>query len=61
MVEQLGADTLVHGHFGGDRTNLTVRLSGIKYMKSGETLPFSVAPEHLHLFDVDSGARLGEP
>ena len=61
LVEQLGADTLIHGHFGGERSNLTVRLSGIKSMNSGDALHFSVAPEHLHLFDVESGARLGAP
>ena len=58
VVEQLGADTLVHGHFGSDRTDLTVRLHGIQSFRSGETLPFAVAPEHLHLFDEESGKRI---
>jgi sn-glycerol 3-phosphate transport system ATP-binding protein len=58
VIEQLGADTLLHGHFGGDRTALTVRLSGIEHVKTGETVPFGVTPEHLHLFDPASGARL---
>jgi len=58
VVEQLGADTLVHGHFGSDRTDLTVRLLGIQSFSPGETLPFAVAPEHLHLFDAESGKRI---
>ena len=57
--EQLGADTLVHGRFGADRTDLTVRLSGIRHLKHGEALPLQVSPRHLHLFDPESGARLG--
>ncbi len=61
LVEQLGADTLVYGHFGSDRSDLTVRLSGIHSMKSGDLLAFNVAPGHLHLFDQDSGARLEGP
>ncbi len=58
MVEFLGADTLVHGHFGGERTDLTVRLAGTKTMTSGDILPFTVAPERLHLFDPETGRRL---
>ncbi len=59
LVEQLGADTLVHGHFGNDRTDLTARLPGVKNLGAGEILPLSVTPEHLHLFDAETGVRLG--
>ncbi len=59
VVEQLGADTIVHGHFGTDRTDLTVRLPGVRHLRSGEVLPLSVLPTHVHLFDADNGARLG--
>ncbi len=58
MVEHLGADTFVHGHFGADRTALTVRLSGVRNMKLGDVVPLSVDPRHLHMFDPESGARL---
>jgi sn-glycerol 3-phosphate transport system ATP-binding protein len=58
VIEQLGADTLVHGRFGGDRTDLTVRLPGVSSLKAGEVLPLAVAPAHLHLFDPDNGVRL---
>jgi sn-glycerol 3-phosphate transport system ATP-binding protein len=58
LVEQLGADTLVHGHFGNDRTELTARLRGIRMLPRGEVVPLAVAAEYLHLFDCASGRRL---
>ena len=58
LVEHLGADSLVHGHFGDDRTDLTVRVQGTLAMKTGDMFDFSVTPEHLHVFDPDSGERL---
>jgi len=58
VVEQLGADTVIHGHFGNDRADLTVRLQGIVRLTPGEVLALRVAPEHLHLFEADTGARL---
>ncbi len=58
LVEQLGADTLVHGHFGSDRTDLTLRLSGVRQLRAGEPLPLAVAPDRLHLFDRQTGRRL---
>lgn len=58
MVEQLGADTLVHGHFGESKSNLTVRLEGIRTIASGEVLPIRVTPDHLHVFDPETEKRL---
>ena len=58
IVEQLGADTLVHGHFGDDRSALTLRLQGIHSYSQGERLPVIIAPRQIHLFDPDSGRRL---
>ena len=58
LVEQLGADTMVHGHFGADRSALTVRLAGIQNPGAGDLMPLAIAPGHIHLFDPDSGARL---
>jgi sn-glycerol 3-phosphate transport system ATP-binding protein len=59
LVEQLGADTLVHGHFGNDRSDLTLRLAGVCRLGAGERLPLRVSADHLHLFDETSGRRLG--
>ncbi len=58
VIEQLGADTVIHGHFGNDRTELTVRLPGTVGLAPGEVLSLRVAPEHLHLFDPETGVRL---
>jgi sn-glycerol 3-phosphate transport system ATP-binding protein len=58
VVEQLGADTLIHGHFGSERAGLTVRFSGTVALAPDEVLPLHVTPEHLHLFDAETGARL---
>ncbi len=60
VVEHLGADTIVHGHFGTSRTDLTVRLPGVRYLQSGERLALTVEPAHVHLFDAESGVRLGD-
>jgi sn-glycerol 3-phosphate transport system ATP-binding protein len=57
FVEALGADTLVHGHLGADAP-LTIRLPGITRVAAGDVVPLAVAPEHVHLFDAQSGARL---
>ena len=58
LVEQLGADTLVHGHFGENRTDMTIRLSGIRNFSAGEVLAVRVAAEKLHLFDPQSEQRI---
>jgi hypothetical protein len=36
-----------------------VRLSGIQNHAAGQVLPLAVAPGQLHLFDPESGTRLG--
>ncbi len=58
LVEHLGADTLVHGHFGTDQTDLTCRLGGIQKIKTGDALSLRVTPDHLHLFDPENERRL---
>jgi sn-glycerol 3-phosphate transport system ATP-binding protein len=58
-VELLGADTLVHGHFGEDKTSLTVRLPDVQHFEKNTILPMVVPPSKLHLFDKKSGNRIG--
>ena len=53
FVEALGADTLVHGHLGSARANLTIRLPGSTRVASGDSVPLVVPPERLHLFDAN--------
>ncbi len=57
LLERLGADTIVHGRLG-DGTVLIARTSGALALRLGETIRFAIAPEHIHLFDVDSGRRI---
>jgi sn-glycerol 3-phosphate transport system ATP-binding protein len=59
-VEILGADTLVYGHFGEDKTSLTVRLPDVHHFERHTVLPFTVSPAKLHLFDKKNGNRLGD-
>ena len=59
-VEQLGADTLVHGRFGEEKSLLTVRLSDIRHFTKNTILSLSVPAEKLHLFDRQTGNRLGK-
>ncbi|MCP4980648.1 MAG: sn-glycerol-3-phosphate import ATP-binding protein UgpC [Gammaproteobacteria bacterium] len=58
LVEQLGADTLVHGHFGEDQTDMTIRLSGIRHFDMGEVLTIHVEADKIHLFDPKTEKRL---
>ena len=58
LVEQLGADTLVHGHFGEDQTDMTIRLAGTRNFNADEILALSVEPEKIHLFDPATEKRL---
>ena len=57
-VELLGADTLVHGHLGDEKTQLTVRLPDIYHFKKGSTLSLTVSSGKFHLFDIESGIRI---
>ncbi|HTP83788.1 MAG TPA: sn-glycerol-3-phosphate import ATP-binding protein UgpC [Alphaproteobacteria bacterium] len=61
LVEALGTDTVVHGHLAPENQTFTVRLPGNAQVAEGDALPLSVAPEHVHLFDTQSGARLDGP
>ena len=58
-VELLGADTLVHGHFGEAQTSLTVRLPGVQHLDKQTVLAMRVPPTKLHLFDKKNGRRIG--
>jgi sn-glycerol 3-phosphate transport system ATP-binding protein len=59
-VEILGADTLVYGHFGENKTRLTVRLPAIHHFERSTTLPLVVSAKNLHIFDMESGKRIGK-
>jgi sn-glycerol 3-phosphate transport system ATP-binding protein len=56
MVEQLGADTLVHISHGAD--NAIVRRPHGQSAAVGETLHVTAEPARVYLFDAASGQRL---
>ena len=58
VVEELGADTIIHGTFGTDGADLSVRLQGYRDAKSGGEIAVRVTPDHIHVFDQKSGKRL---
>ena len=57
-VEPLGADTLVHGRLE-DGQILTIRLPGTPSFDEGARIALTLDAANLHLFDPESGARLG--
>jgi len=56
MVEQLGADTLVHLSRGKDL--LVARLPHGTLPAVGAAMHLTAAPSHIYLFDAASGARI---
>ncbi len=58
MVEELGADSLVHGYFGSENTILTIRLPGTMKIEADMNLQLTCDSKNLHLFDPKSGNRL---
>ncbi|MCG8507966.1 MAG: sn-glycerol-3-phosphate import ATP-binding protein UgpC [Rhodospirillales bacterium] len=58
VIEELGADTIIHGKFGSDGGDMTVRLQGYRDAKSGDVLPVRVSRGHIHVFEKESGKRL---
>jgi sn-glycerol 3-phosphate transport system ATP-binding protein len=57
-LELLGADTLVHGHFGEDHIALTVRLPDVHRFEKHATIGLSLPPAKLHLFDPETKKRI---
>jgi sn-glycerol 3-phosphate transport system ATP-binding protein len=57
-TENLGAETLVHGHFGEDKNSLTVRLPDVQHFEKHTILSLAIPSQKLHLFDRKSGKRI---
>ena len=59
MSEPLGANTLLHGKMPSSGDAITVSLAGVHTIgDGGAPYRFSVAAEHIHLFDPATGHRL---
>jgi len=57
-AEILGADTLAYGHFGKDKTSLTLRLPAVHHLDKNAVLPLRALSRNLHLFEKESGHRI---
>ncbi len=62
VVEELGADGFVYGTSGAEGTpdNVIIRIDARRSHQKGETLYVTTDPEHVHVFDTESGLRLSE-
>ena len=58
VVEQLGADTLVHGHLGDTSTPLVLRLDGVQTLNRGGIVALHIPQDALHIFDPQTGKRV---
>ncbi|HET9069130.1 MAG TPA: TOBE domain-containing protein, partial [Amaricoccus sp.] len=58
-AELLGADAYGHGHLPGDRAPFVVRFPGNTPPRPGERLSARADPAFVHLFDPETGRRLG--
>ncbi|MBO9451212.1 sn-glycerol-3-phosphate import ATP-binding protein UgpC [Tropicibacter sp. R16_0] len=58
MVEQLGANTLLHGTLSGTSHEMVASVSGHVTADSGTQRRFSIAPDLVHLFDPKTEKRL---
>jgi multiple sugar transport system ATP-binding protein len=61
LVEELGADGYLYGHstIEGKRTDIVARVDGRSHPSAGETVYLMATPNHLHVFNAESGERLG--
>ncbi len=61
LVEELGADGYLYGHstIDGRRTDIVTRVDGRNHPNMGETVYLTATPNHVHMFDIESGERIG--
>jgi multiple sugar transport system ATP-binding protein len=62
LVEELGADANVHGSLRSGETDLPIvaRVDGRRPPEKGSTVHFTPKQGHVHLFDTDTGQRIGD-
>jgi multiple sugar transport system ATP-binding protein len=58
LVEELGADALLHLRLAGDRTQVVARTEGRATPAPGQQINLRVKPENLFAFHPETGARL---
>ena len=62
VVEELGADGYLYGHteIDGNRTDIVVRVDGRSHPSAGDRVVITPEPNHIHVFDTESGLRLSK-
>jgi multiple sugar transport system ATP-binding protein len=60
VVEELGADGYLYGHtdIAGKRVEIVARVDGRAHPIAGDKVVITPQPDHIHVFDADSGERL---
>ena len=63
VVEELGADGYLYGHsdIEGRRVDIVARVDGRRHPMAGERVAITAKPQHVHVFDVETGERLSPP
>jgi multiple sugar transport system ATP-binding protein len=61
LVEELGADGYLYGHteVSGKRVDIVSRVDGRVHPNAGDVVYITPKTGHVHIFDVESGERLG--
>ena len=59
LVEELGADALLHVRLAGSRNQVVARAEGRKPPAPGQDVTFRVQPDDVFAFDPVTGARIG--
>ena len=62
VVEELGADGYLYGHtdVDGKRVDIVARVDGRIHPNAGDKVFILPEPNHIHVFDVESGQRLSK-
>jgi len=62
VVEELGADGYLYGHTEIDkqRVDIVARVDGRSHPSAGDTVFITPEPNHIHVFDTESGLRLSK-
>ena len=62
VVEELGADGYLYGHsdIDGKRVDIVVRVDGRSHPNAGDKIVITPEPNHIHVFDTESGDRLSK-
>ncbi len=60
VVEELGADGYLYGHteLEGNRIDIVARVDGRSHPNAGDKVVITPEPNHIHVFDTESGLRL---